>query len=220
MIPRTTASTSADASRLAARKARKRSVKSGARRSRRIGMALSYRRARATGNGGGGGGRPPPAPGWAAGWVWGTGGRPGGPPPARPGSPHSAPVPAPPPPRENEIHAPGGRIGLGKFDRQQVEHRVLAGGIDVSALAAFDALEAQRRAATSEFGLCPLGGEPVEAAQRYHQALFVRTPHDGGHLDERILQMRGHDFEVVPVKGDELHRLHDARSLPFSALWR
>jgi hypothetical protein len=30
----------------------------------------------------------------------------------------------------------------------------------------------------------------------------------------------GHDFEVVPVKGDELHRLHDARSLPFSALWR
>jgi hypothetical protein len=30
----------------------------------------------------------------------------------------------------------------------------------------------------------------------------------------------GHDFEIVPVKGDELHRLHGARSLPFSALWR
>src|SRR5690349_14218280 len=43
MIARTTASTSADASRLGVRKARKLSVKAGARRSRRIGMALSYR---------------------------------------------------------------------------------------------------------------------------------------------------------------------------------
>ena len=60
----------------------------------------------------------------------------------------------------------------------------------------------------------------AEVAARGDQALFVRTPHDVGHLDERILQMGGHDFEVVPVKGDELHRLHDARSLPFSALWR
>src|SRR5262245_45099980 len=52
------------------------------------------------------------------------------------------------PARENEVHDPGGRIGLGKFHREQVEHRALAGRIDVSALAAFDALEAQRRAAT------------------------------------------------------------------------
>jgi len=32
----------------------------------------------------------------------------------------------------------------------------------------------------------------------------------------------GNDLEVVPVEGDELHRLHDARSLAstFSMLWR
>ena len=61
----------------------------------------------------------------------------------------------------------------------------------------------------------------VEAVQRYHQALFLRTPHDVGHFDQRILQMGGHDFEIVPVKGDKLHRLHDA--LPpsiFPTLWR
>src|SRR5262249_38283448 len=85
-----------------------------------------------------------------------------------------------PPAREDEVHDPGGRIGLAEFDREQVEHRVPAGGIDVSALAAFDAPEAQRPPAASEFGLCPLRGEPVETAQRHHQAPFLRTPHDVG----------------------------------------
>ena len=41
---------------------------------------------------------------------------------------------------------------------------------------------------------------------------------DVGDLDEGILQMGGDDLEVVLVEGDELHRLHGARSLPFDRI--
>src|SRR5262249_24645852 len=113
---------------------------------------------------------------------------------------------------ENESDDASRRVGLGKLDGKQVEHRGLARRIDISALAAIDALEAQRRTAAPQFKLFPLGREPIEAAQRDHYAPFLRAPDDVGDLDERILQMGGDDLEVVLVKGDELHRLHDACS--------
>src|SRR5712692_1488530 len=70
------------------------------------------------------------------------------------------------------------------------------------------------RAAAPALRPRPLGRGPVEATERHDQALFLPAPADIGHLDEGILQMGGDDLEVVPVEGDELHRLHDARSLP------
>src|SRR5262249_21936334 len=164
MIPRTTASTSADASRLAARKARKRSVKSGARRSRRIGMALSYRPGRISGQWRGWEEPSTPGVGRVVGMDRTHGRRPGRPQIGKLGFQAFDLEPQRPPARENEIHDPGGRIGLGKFDREEVEHRVLAGGVGGLALSAFDAPQAQRRAATAEFGVLSPGGEPVEAA--------------------------------------------------------
>ena len=90
---------------------------------------------------------------------------------------------------EYEGHHPGGRVGLGKLDGQQVEHRILAGRIDLAALAAVHPLETQRRAAAPELGPGSLRREPVEAAQAHDQALVLRTPDDVGHLDQGILQM-------------------------------
>ena len=46
--------------------------------------------------------------------------------------------------------------------------------------------------------------------ERQDQTLFLWAPHDVRHLDQRILQMGGNDFEVIPIKGDELHGLHGA----------
>src|SRR3954468_24958189 len=51
---------------------------------------------------------------------------------------------------EYECHHPGGCVGLGKLNGQQVEHRLLAGRIDLAALAAVHTLETQRRAAAPE----------------------------------------------------------------------
>src|SRR4051812_14166930 len=90
---------------------------------------------------------------------------------------------------EYEGHHPGGRVGLGKLDGQQVEHRILAGWIDLAALAAIDPLETQRRAAAPELGPGSLRREPVEAAEPHDQAVFLWTPDDVGHLDQGILQM-------------------------------
>ena len=70
--------------------------------------------------------------------------------------------------------------------------------------------ERQRRSS----GFVALGGKPVEAAERDHDALLLRPPDHIGDLDQGILQMGGHDLEVVPVEGDELHLVHGARSLP------
>ncbi len=92
-----------------------------------------------------------------------------------------------PPAREDEVHDSGGRIGLAEFDRQQVEHRVLAGWIDVSALAAFDALEAQRRAAASEFGLCPLRGEPSAESQSKRLSATTKRLSCGRHMTSATL---------------------------------
>ena len=82
-------------------------------------------------------------------------------------------------------------------------------------LQAVDPLEAQRRAAAPELGLGALGGKPVEAVERDHDSRFSggRQMHVGD-LDQGILQMGGDDLEVVPVEGDELQLVHDARSLP------
>src|SRR5262249_37808872 len=106
-----------------------------------------------------------------------------------------------------------------EFHRQQVEHRVLAGGIDLAALAAIDPLEAQRRAAAPKLGLLrTLARGPIEAVERHHEALFLRSPDNVGDLDEGILEMGGDDLEVVPVEGDEFHRLHGMRSCRPAAL--
>src|SRR5215472_15303229 len=179
MIARTTASTSVEASRLAARRARKRSAKSEARQSRRIGMILST------------------GPPFGAQWRRSTPGvgslidmnrtrR------RRPGRPEIGKLdlqaldlePKHAAAGENEVHDSGGRIGLRKFDGEQVEHGVLAGGIDAAALAAIDPLEPQGRLAASQLRPRPIGREPVEAAERNDQALFLRAPADIGDLDE------------------------------------
>ena len=140
MIARTAASTSAAASRLVARKARKRSAKSAARLSRRIGMACPSG-PHAPGsplNGARGGSAVNPGrrlsdrPRWT-----GTSRRRArtGPRSASSASRHSTSSRSTPPPEKIERHDPGGRVGLGKLHREQVEHGILAGRIDVAALA-------------------------------------------------------------------------------------
>src|SRR5712691_317102 len=100
---------------------------------------------------------------------------------------------------EGERHHAAGRIGLGEFDREQVEHVVLAVGIDAAALADVDALEAQRRAAAPQFRPRSLGGEPIEAAERDDETPLLRLPEYVSNLDQSILQMGRDDVEVVPV---------------------
>ncbi len=106
---------------------------------------------------------------------------------------------------------PAGGSLLGELDRQQVEHRILAGGIDVAALAGSDALEPQRRAAAPQLGArAHSAASQSKRSSADHQPLFLRAPDDVGDLDQGILQMGGDDLEVVRVEGNEFQRLHDA----------
>src|SRR5262249_1655186 len=145
-------------------------------------------------------------------WIGRTAAGQDGPRSASSASRHSTSSRSVPPPEKMRFTIPAGGSVSENSTASRLSTASLPAGLTLRPLPHFT--RSKRRAAASEFGLCPLRGEPVEAAQRYHQALFLRTPHDVGHFDERILQVGGHDFEVVPVKGDELHRLHDARSLP------
>ena len=56
-----------------------------------------------------------------------------------------------------------------------------------------------------------LGALPVEASEADHQPLFLRPPDDVGDLDEGVLDVGGHHFEVLFVQHDEFQRLRIRR---------
>ena len=56
---------------------------------------------------------------------------------------------------------------------------------------------------------------PIEAAETDDQAMLGRAPADVPGLDHRILQMRGHDFQIVPIERDKLYILQAVGYLVF-----
>ena len=138
MIARTASSTSAEASRLVARKARKRSAKSAAgcrggsawpflpdhtdritaQWRGEVGVSASIRLGRQ------------PRASVASRCTGRSAAGQDGPRSAISASRHSTSSLSARPAGEDQGHDPGGRVGFGEFDRQQVEHRILAGGID------------------------------------------------------------------------------------------
>src|SRR6202040_1112268 len=104
--------------------------------------------------------------------------------------------------------------GLGKLNGKQVEDGVFSCRIDATAFTAVDPLETQRRLAAPQLGPAPFRRRPVETAKRNDQTFFLGSPDNIRDLDQGILQMGGYDLDIVSVEGNELQRLHDARSLP------
>src|ERR1043165_8456843 len=68
------------------------------------------------------------------------------------------------------------RIGFGELDGQKIEHRVAFRRIERLALARQHPLEAQRGAAALE--LWAVGMLPIEAIERDHHPVLLRTPQD------------------------------------------
>jgi hypothetical protein len=48
--------------------------------------------------------------------------------------------------------------------------------------------------------------------------VFARTPKNVANLDEGVLQVSGHDLDIIFVQGDELKFLHDRVPLPASVV--
>src|SRR6185312_11673277 len=102
-----------------------------------------------------------------------------------------------------------------ELDSEKIEHAVLAVLIKAAAFAGDDAFEAKRRATAAIFRRRALERvaigrvHPVEALDRHDEAVLARTPQDIADLDKGVLQMSGHDLDIVLVQGDELKFLHD-----------
>jgi hypothetical protein len=111
---------------------------------------------------------------------------------------------------------------LGEFDSKKIEHGVLAALIETATFARDNAFEAESRAAAPvfrRFDLERVGIDrvhPVKAVDRHDEAVFARTPKNVANLDEGVLQVSGHDLDIVLVQGDELEFLHDRVPLPAS----
>ena len=104
---------------------------------------------------------------------------------------------------KNERDHPRRRISLGKLDRKQVKHRVLAGRAHVPAFAGQHALEAQSRTPAAVFLIASLRAFPIEAIDRDHDALFLRPPQHVGDLGHRVLQVGRSDLEILLVEDNE-----------------
>ena len=111
------------------------------------------------------------------------------------------------PPEKISVTVPDGRVGLGEFDREQVQHRVLGGRAHIAAAESEHALETERGAAPLIAGL-PRRGLPVEPVEAEHQALLRRPPDDVADLDDGVLQMGRDDLDVVLVERNEFQRVH------------
>ncbi len=218
MMARTAASTSAAASRLVARKARKRSAKSAARLSRRIGMACPAGPDKRPVNALNGAQRDGPStPRRRSRRRHGPGGTPSartGPRSASSASRHSTSSRSAPPPEKIKVTTPAGASVSSNSTARRLSTASLPAG---STLRHLQPLTRSKRSAERQrrsSGWSRSAAEPVEPARAHDEALLLRTPDDVGDLDDGILQMGGDDLEVVPVEGNELHRLHGARSLP------
>ena len=108
-----------------------------------------------------------------------------------------------------------------EFNGEQIEPCVLVRLIEIAALAAEHALEAQCRAATPIIrfvrGLGIGGADPVEAAEPHDEAVLLRLPENIGNTYQGVLQMRRHHFNIVAIERNEFKLVNGSvhqRALP------
>src|ERR1700693_5688594 len=108
----------------------------------------------------------------------------------------------------------GRRIGRGELDGEQVQYRVGIIRRNVPALDREHPVEPQGCAAAAE----AWGGIdrrfPVEPIEAQHQPALGRPPHDVADLEHRILQMGRDDLDVVVVERNELEEIHGRAPAP------
>ena len=126
-----------------------------------------------------------------------------------------------PPPENVMMTTPAGGVLRLEFNGEQIEPCVLVRLIEIAALAAPHALEAQCRAATPIIrlvrGLGIGGADPVEAAEPHDEAVLVRLPENIGNTHQGVLQMRRHHFDIVAIERDEFKLVNGSvhqRTLP------
>ena len=118
----------------------------------------------------------------------------------------------------------GRSVVFGEFDGKKIEHGILATLIETATLARDNAFEAESRAAAPvfrRFDLERVGIDrvhPVKAVDRHDETAFARTPKNVANLDEGVLQVSGHDLDIILIQGDELKFLHDRVPLPASVV--
>ena len=104
---------------------------------------------------------------------------------------------------------------LAEFDGEKIEHGILAALIEAAAFARNNAFEAESGAASPVLGRFAFERvgigrvHPIKAVDRHDKAVFARTPVHVTNLDEGVLQVSGHDLDIIPVQSDELKFLHD-----------